>query len=257
MSTPYCWTVNSFGEVWTLYQQGGGKLMSPAGQDFAQDIVYGAGILVWIISTEDQKGGALIKGSEPPFDGTWFTIPAPAAASRIDTAPNGDLWTVNDMGEVWVIHPQGGGYLASPPGLDFALDIGCGDDGSVWITSMDVYPDYGNMLKRYDPSSKTWNALPAPASAIKVAVGPNGVLYTVNSKGEVWLVYPQGGGALLSPPNKDFAQDISVGPDGTVWIISNQGRPGGDAVMWWSGANQIWNTIPAPAAAIAVSGAVQ
>jgi hypothetical protein len=83
------------------------------------------------------------------------------------------------------------------------------------------------------------------------------VLYTVNAKGEVWLIYPQGGGAMLSPPGEDFAQDISVGPDGTVWIISNEGRVGGDAVMWWSGSNQIWSTIPAPAAALAVAGATE
>jgi hypothetical protein len=257
MTTPYCWTVNSFGEVWTLYQQGGGQLMSPAGQDFAQDIVYGVGVLVYIISTEDQKGGALIKLSEPPFDGTWQTIPPPAAAKRVDVAPNGDLVTVNDLGEVWVIHPQGGGYLLSPAGQDFALDIGCGDDGSVWITSNEIDPNYGNLLKKYNPQTKGWDTLPPPASAVKVAVGPNGNLFTVNNKGEVWLIYPHGGGALLSPPGKPFAQDISVGPDGTVWIISNQGRRGGDAVMWWSGSNQIWNTIPSPAAAVAVSGAIK
>jgi hypothetical protein len=257
MSTPYCWTVNSFGEVWTIYPQGGGQLMSPAGQEFAQDIVYGAGTLVYIISTEEQTGGALIKGSEPPFDGTWFTIPAPAAATRIDTAPNGDLVTVNDLGEVWVVHPQGGGYLLSPAGQDFALDVGCGPDGTVWIASMDVYPDYGNVLKKYNPTKKTWEPLAAPASAIKVEVGQNGNLFTVNAKGEVWLVYPQGGGALLSPPNTDFAQDIGIGPDGTVWIISNEARPGGDAIMWWSGQNQIWNTVPSPAAAVAVAGAIR
>lgn len=252
---PYCWTVNSFGEVWTLYPQGGGQLMSPAGEDFAQDIVF-AHTLVWIISTEDQTGGALIKGSEPPFDGTWFTIPAPAAADRIDTDPSGNLWTVNDLGEVWVIHPQGGGYLVSPAGEDFALDIGCGPEGEVWIASTDIDPNSGNILKQYNANTNSWTPLPAPASAIKVAVGPKGVLYTVNAKGEVWLVYPQGGGTLLSPPNTDFAQDISVGPDGTVWIISNKGRRGGDAVMWWSGSNQNWNAIPAPAAAVAVSGAI-
>jgi hypothetical protein len=256
MSTPYCWTVNSFGEVWTLYPQGGGQLMSPAAQDFAQDIAFGGG-LVRIISTEDLKGGALIKGCEPGDYGNWSSVPPPAAASRLAAAVDGTIWTVNDLGEVWALNPGGGGYIASPAGQDFALDIGVGTDGTVWIASMDVYPDYGNMLKRWDANSKTWTALPAPASAIKVAVGQNGVLYTVNAKGEVWLVYPQGGGAMLSPPDTDFAQDISVGPDGTVWIISNEGRPGGSAVMWWSGENQIWNTVPAPAAAVAVAGAVQ
>lgn len=252
---PYCWTVNSLGEVWTLYPQGGGSLMSPPGQDFAFDISIGIGDIAWIISTEPRVGGAVIKELEPA-NTDWLSIPAPAAATRIDVGPDGMLWTVNTEGEVWLLYPQGGGSLLSPPGSDFALDIGVGQDGTVWIASTDAYDD-GNVLKRWDPNSKTWIALPAPAAADKVAVGQNGVLFTVNVKGEVWLIYPQGGGALLSPPDTDFAQDISVGPDGTVWIVSNEPRAGGSVVMWWSGENQIWNSIPAPAAATAVAGAVQ
>ena len=62
---------------------------------------------------------------------------------------------------------------------------------------------------------------------------------------------------MISPPGIEFAQDISVGPDGTVRAISGtNARPGGAAVMWWAGANEVWYTIPAPAAAIAVSGAI-
>jgi hypothetical protein len=257
MTTPYCWTVNAFGEVWTLYQQGGGNLISPAGEDFAQDIVFGSGSIVWVISTEDQAGGALIKGCEPTYE-SWFTIPAPAAASRIASDPSGNLWTVNDMGEVWYIEaPLGGGYLASPAGEDFALDIDCGQDGTVWIASTEIDPDYGNLLKRWDAGSQTWITLPGPATGIKVASGPGGVVYSLNSKGEIWLLYPQGGGVMISPPGMAFAQDISIGPDGTVWAVSgNNERPGGDAVMWWAGANEVWYTIPAPAAAVAVSGAM-
>lgn len=260
MSTPYCWTVNSFGEVWTLYQQGGGKLISPAGQDFAQDIVFGSGSIVYIVSTEDQKGGALIKGCEPPFniDVSWFTIPAPVAAARIASDPSGDLWTVNDEGEVWYINaPLGGEYLASPAGQNFALDISCGTDGSVWIASTEIDPKYGNLLKRYDPKSKTWTTLPGPASGIKVAVDPEGRLYVLNAKGEVWRLSSQGSGFMISPPGISFAQDISVGPDGTVWVVSGTiARKGGAAVMWWAGANDFWYTIPEPAAAKSVSGAL-
>lgn len=259
MSAPYCWTVNSLGEVWILYQQGGGKLVSPPNTDFAQDIVYGAGQIVWIISTEDQEGGALIKGCEPPYDSdSWFTIPPPAAANRLASDPSGNLWTVNDKGGVWYVYvPAGGGYLASPPNTDFALDIACGTDGSVYIASTEINVNYGNLLKRWNAGNKTWTTLPAPAAGIKVAVGQKGVVYALNAKGEVWLFYPQGGSVMISPPGIGFAQDISVGPDGTLWAVSGtKPRPGGNAVMWWAGANQVWYTIPAPAAAVAVAGAI-
>ncbi|MBD0371157.1 MAG: hypothetical protein ICV60_10010 [Pyrinomonadaceae bacterium] len=257
MSSPYCWTINSVGEVWTLNPGGGGQLMSPAGEDFAMsDIAMGPDGTAWAISTMAQKGGALIIGSDPGHYGTWHKIPPPAAADRLSVGPDGTIWTVNVFGEVWALNPGGGGYIASPPGVDFALDIGAGADGSVWIASTDTYTD-GNVLKRWNPNNNSWTALPEPASATRVAINPKGILFTVNSKGEVWLIYPQGGGALLSPPGPPFAQDISVGADGSVWIISNQGRPGGDAVMLWSGANQIWNAVPKPAAAVAVAGAVK
>ncbi|HEY0319355.1 MAG TPA: hypothetical protein VGC66_00130 [Pyrinomonadaceae bacterium] len=252
---PYSWTVNSLGEVWTLYPQGGGSLMSPAGQDFAFEIAVALNGTAWVISTEARQGGAVIQGL-PPGD-QWIPIPAPAAATKVAVDPNGNLWTVNEEGQVWFLYQQGGGYMASPPGEDFAMEISVApDSGAVWIVSTDTYDD-GNVLKRWDPNSQTWIALPAPAAADKVAVGPNGIIWTVNYKGEVWMLYPQGGGALMSPPGTDFAQAIGVGPDGTVWVISNEPREGGSVVMVWSGENQIWNPIPAPAAAVAVAGAVQ
>ncbi|MFL6207952.1 MAG: hypothetical protein ACJ74W_03840 [Pyrinomonadaceae bacterium] len=256
MSTqPFCWTVNSKGEIWTLYQKGGGALMSPPGADFAFEIAIGPSVPdVWIISTVPRQGGA-VPMVRPVAEDNWLPMAAPAAATKISVAPDGMLWTVNASGEVWALYPQGGGYLASPPGVDFAFDIGAGPDGSVWVVSTEARQG-GNVLQSYNQSTQTWTPLAAPAAAIHVAVGPKGVLYTVNSVGEVWLIYPQGGGALLSPPGVDFGQEISVGPDGTVWLISTEPRAGGNVVMWWSGQNQIWNSIPAPAAAVKVAGTI-
>lgn len=251
----YCWTVNSLGEVWTLYPEGGGQLMSPAGQEFAFDIDVDTGGIAWIVSTQARPGGAVIMGREPE-NTYWLPIAAPAAATRLSTAPDGTLWAVNDTGEVWIVNMDGSGKLMSPQGQDFALDVSVSaGDGSVWIISTDIN-DTGNALKRWDSGSNSWITLPAPASADKVSVAPNGNVWTVNTKGEVWMLYPQGGGELVSPAGQDFAQDIGVGPDGTVWIVGNEARPGGDAVMWYSGSGTSWNTIPAPAAATAVAGAV-
>jgi len=114
----------------------------------------------------------------------------------------------------------------------------------------------GNALKSYDQSSGEWTTLP-DVFATNVAVGKGGELYTINNKGEVWLYHPQGRGVQLSPPGVKFANQISVGPDGTVWITSLEPRQGGNVVMWWSGQNEIWNSVPPPAAAVDVAGAVQ
>jgi hypothetical protein len=263
MSTqPFCWTVNAKGEVWTLKPQGGGSLMSPANQDFAMEIAVGpVDGTAWIISTQPRPGGAVIM-KRSGGDSGWTPMPAPAAATMVSVDPDGVLWTVNTDGEVWVLVPGGGGgYLASPEEENFAYDISAGPDGSVWVVSTEDR-EGGNVLQSYNKNTKTWTPLPAPAAATNVSVGPGGVLYTVNSKGEVWLVYPQGGGVMLSPPDTDFGQQISVGPDGTVWLIGTQvqeqdGVVTGNVVMWWTGQNQVWNTIPFPAAAMKVAGAAR
>ena len=44
--------------------------------------------------------------------------------------------------------------------------------------------------------------------------------WTVNDSGAVQTYQQDGSSALYSPGGKDFAEDISVGADGTVWIVS-------------------------------------
>ena len=99
-------------------------------------------------------------------------------------------------------------------------------------------------------SSRDWTTVPKPAAAARVAVGPDGVAYTVNDKGEVWTVKKEGGGQQLSPPGGEFAFDIGVGADGTAWVVSTEARPGGAAPKWLQdAATQAWVVVPKPAAA--------
>ena len=78
--------------------------------------------------------------------------------------------------------------------------------------------------------------------------------YNVNSAGEVWTYHEEGGGELLSPAGVRFAQDIGVGKDGSVWVITNEARPGGFAPAWLQDpAAKKWVTLAAPAAVTDVS----
>lgn len=255
MTKPYCWTVNAKGEVWTLDTEGRGTLMSPAGEYFALSIAVNWVGDAWIISSKPRPGGAVLMVQPYSEPGDWHALAAPAAATKVSTG-SGTLWTVNGSGEVWALEPTGGGYLASPPGENFALDICAGLDGSVWVISTES-SEAGNVMKSYDQGTKVWTSLPTPANTTNMAVGKGGELYTVNVIGEVWLRYPQGGHVHISPEGVDFADEISIGADGTVWITGVEPREGGQVVMWWSGMNEIWNTVPAPAAAVKIAGAVQ
>ena len=248
------YTVNSKGEVWTLQEQGGGELLSPPNAEFAQDIGVDAEGTAWIVGTEERPGGAAPSWAEAAAAKVWKTLAPPAAAASIAVGPNGVAYTVNDKGEVWTLHEQGGGELLSPANVCFAQDIGVGADGTVWIVGAEARP--GGAVPKWlkDPATKTWKTLAPPAAASRIAVGPQGVAYTVNDKGEVWTLHKQGGGELLSPANQLFAMDIGVGADGTVWIVSAEARPGGAAPKWLKDpATKTWETLAPPAAAVKIA----
>ena len=249
---PTCWTVNTRGEVWIFDQQGGGTLMSPKGKPFAFNITVNWIGDAWIVSAKARKGGAAIMGRLISEDG-WHELPPPAAATKIAVG-HGLLWTVNSSQEVWSIEPAGGNTQVSPSG--FAHDICVGLDGSIWAVSTEVSQG-GNTLKVYDEGTKEWKSLPTPANATRIAVGLGGELYSVNVIGEVWLRQPKGGHVHISPPGVDFADEISIGRDGTVWITGKELVEGGNNLMWWSGKKDIWHTVPGPAAAVKIAGSIE
>ncbi|NEQ36495.1 MAG: hypothetical protein F6K40_09485 [Okeania sp. SIO3I5] len=254
------WTVNSKGEVWTLDEQGGGKLYSTTG--FAGDIGVGADGTVWTITTQPQvgEGGNIPAWLSDPETSKWTKLGSPAAAIRIAVGPDGIAWTVNSKGEVWTLNkPSGGGLLYSSPG--FAKDIGVGADGTVWVvTTEPQVGGGGNILAWLSEPNKGawgWTKLGSPAAAIRIAVGPDGTAWTVNSKGEVWtLNKPAGGGLRYSSPG--FAKDIGVGVDGTVWVVTTEPQVGqaGNVLAWLSEPNKGawgWTKLSSPAAAIRIA----
>ena len=169
-STAY--TVNSLGDVWTLGQQGGGDLLTPSGvQDFAADIGVGADGSVWVITTEPQTGqaGSKVAWLNDPASRSWTTLASPAAATRISVAADGTAWTVNDKGEVWTLHKQGGGSLYSPAVELFAFDIGVGSSGVVWVITAESRPGGAAPAWLADAASKSWTTLAAPAAAMSIA----------------------------------------------------------------------------------------
>lgn len=157
---------------------------------------------------------------------------------------------MNSKGEVWTLEQPGGGRKLSPDVEEFAFDIGVGADGSVWVITAEARPGGAVPAWLEDPATKSWHQLAAPAAAARVAVGPDGTAYTVNSKGEVWTLHKEGGGDLLSPPNQEFASDIGVGADGTVWVITTEDRRGGNVPAWLEDAStRSWRPLAPPAAA--------
>ena len=119
------------------------------------------------------------------------------------------------------------------PGL--ATDIGVGGDGTAWIIGTNALgSDFG--IKRFDVNSQNWVA--SDGGGVRIAVGPTGVPWIVNSAGEVYRrtsnSATSGSWQLLAGST---AKDIGVGRDGSAWIIGTNALGGGDfGIKKWNGS---------------------
>jgi hypothetical protein len=171
------------------------------------NISVGADGSVWGINSQ----GVIYKWS--PAIADWVQSTG-SNARVIAVAPDGRPWLVNSAGQIWRKpdgDPSNGGWQQMP---GQAARIAIGGDGSVWISNA-----AGSVFK-WDGIS---NWIQAPASGVtRIAVTPQGVPWVINSSSQVWA-------KLDGDPKNGFipmpgaASDISVGPDGVVWITGYGG----------------------------------
>ena len=161
---------------------------------FAYDIGVGANGDVWVIGTDPQPGGYGIYHIDG-FGG--FAVEG--GALRIDVDPLGRPWVVNFDHEIYRLDSNG--YWQRMPG--FALDIGIGADGSVWVANFEgIYH---------------WNGLDwinYGGSGSRIDVGPDGQPWVVGFSDRIYTLEH---GEWVQLPGE--AGDIGVGADGSVWVI--------------------------------------
>lgn len=161
---------------------------------FAYDIGVGANGDVWVIGTDPQPGGYGIYHIDG-FGG--FAVEG--GALRIDVDPFGRPWVVNFDHEIYRLDSNG--FWQRMPG--FALDIGIGADGSVWVANFEgIY---------------FWNGLEwinFGGAGSRIDVGPNGQPWVVSLSDRIYTLVD---GDWVQLPGE--AGDISVGADGSVWVI--------------------------------------
>lgn len=156
----------------------------------------------------------------------------------IKSAGRSPACVVNDAGEVWAFSwPDAAGVSAREQlaPANFASDVSVGSDGGVWAISTKPRPGGFAICYLANGATKEWVELKEPAGATKIAVAPDGRAFTVNSIGTVWaLSRPDAAGQYsatqLSDPN--FAHDISVGSNGSVWVLRNKQGQRGAAIHY-------------------------
>ena len=161
---------------------------------YAYDIAVGANGAVWVIGTDPQPGGYGIYR----LDGFGGFV-ADGGALRIDVEPDGRPWVVNFDHEIYRLGNDG--FWQRMPG--YALDIGIGADGSVWVAYYEgVYRWNGFSWDNYGGSGS------------RIDVGPDGTPWVVGLSDRIYTLTSTG---WLQLPGE--AGDIGVGADGSVWVI--------------------------------------
>ena len=133
-----------------------------------------------------------------------------------------------------------------------ARDIGVGADGTVWVIGTDGgaarHPLTGKKMGRDDFgihrwTGRTWEKI--PGGAARIAVGPKGNAWVVNSAGEI---FRHDGSSWIHIPGG--ARDIGVGADGTVWVIGMNKVGDSFGIYRWTGKK--WSNVKGGGVRIAV-----
>lgn len=206
----------------------------------ATDIGVAADGNVWIVGTDARPGGfGVYRWSGRVWE------PHNVGAARVEVAPGGAAWLITDSGTL--LEPTDGEwkkcYTPNP-----VRDVAIGLDESVWIVAAPQHGP-GRVLRRVDndwvgeydtPSPYTYpHDIPwvpadddsydlphpgvSPERPIAVGVMANGLPWVVDEDGSIRRRVVGGWQRMPDEP----ASDIAIAPDGNVWIVGRDQRPGG------------------------------
>ncbi|MEL7001435.1 MAG: hypothetical protein AAFN93_01740 [Bacteroidota bacterium] len=124
-------------------------------------------------------------------------------------------------------------------GEGFAREISAGADGTVWVISNE--PVHGGGLVQYLDGDH-WVQVPGEIGGNKVTATPDGKALVVNSGGMIALVAKDG--SFEQKTGDGFAKEVSVAPDGSTWVITNEpSEDGGNKVIFRSEEGKAWQDI--------------
>ncbi|HXM58803.1 MAG TPA: hypothetical protein VOB72_25615, partial [Candidatus Dormibacteraeota bacterium] len=207
---------------------GTGWLALPGG---ATDIGVGADCQAWIIGRNAIAGG----GETWFFDGhSWVAFTG--GGVRITVHPAGLPRLVNNTGAVYRLLPDGT-WQALPGG---GTDIASGPDSSLWLIGLDAQNGGGGVWQ-FDGTGFTF----ANGGGVRIAVGPDGLPWIVNSGGAIWHLTP---GGWVNVPGG--GHDIAVGADGSVWLLGLNTIAGGFQTYRFNGSG--WDAVNGGGVAITV-----
>ena len=184
---------------------------------FVNPILYGSGtarealhdVVVGSNDTTGRLGGYLAQRGWDPCTG--MGTPRGGAVLEVLSGRAGGPHGVE-------VAPLGTAWL---PAEGVGVDVGIGDDGTVWV----VAPQYG--AARWTGAGWTAPDTDQPA-LVRVDVGPDGQPWAVDVTGRLWTAADSGWLSVA-----EGVEDVAVAPDGRVWavVVDRVGTSG--VVQWW------------------------
>ncbi|MCW5698186.1 MAG: hypothetical protein KIS96_15870 [Bauldia sp.] len=189
----------------------------------AVDIAAGADGSVFAVDSQGQAWG------RAPGEHDWKYQSNRMVLTRIGVAPDGSPWGVDDTGTVWRLE----GREWRPVGAG-AVDIAVGAAGDVAVST-----NTGSLAVLR--GSEGWAAV--SGAGTRVAVGPDGELWTVAADGTIARQLDDAWVALAGK-----AIDLAIGPDGRVVVV------GTDRELYeWNESDLAWSRIAGGSDSVAVA----
>lgn len=228
-------TANS---IRTINPQGVGKET----EENIRDVSISANGTMWAVTidplaTEKEAGGGGVVKYKEPKGKKWITMES-GGATKIDGGPSGSkAYIINNKGEVWQLEI---GKEPKPlAGKGFAREISAGADGTVWVISNE--PVHGGGLVQYY-EDEHWVKVPDEVGGNKITGTPDGKALIVNVNGMIASVSKNGDFEQMT--GDGFAKEVSVAPDGSIWIISNEpSQGGGNKVSYQPAGGGAWQDV--------------
>lgn len=171
-------------------------------------------------------------------------------ATKTDTS----VFIIDDDLAVWRCEPESGGLeqVELPEDVE-PVDI-CVGAGGVLLVLSDA-EDGAEIHKATDKLAADWERLEVGARLRRIACGPDGRIWAIDEARGVWVRRAEDG-TLERRAADDFADEISIGGDGRVWVISTEERYSGRVIKWLDEAGSgDWVSMEAPSAAIKLAAA--
>jgi len=145
-----------------------------------------------------------------------FVVNPGLGLPNITCGQDGRVWLVNSRGEIFLRKDK---HWKRFPGQ--ARQVTSTSDGTVWSVSTQR-AKRGYALMRWSKPDEQWQPLGEDIAAVQISAAPDGSLWTST---EAYAVWRYGEGKWKNV--QGLAREVSVGSDGTAWILTMDPGPGG------------------------------